>query len=63
LDEASEALQVSLQALSSQLRKLSSCANLDLNSIGMTADGIGKVTQALSQVRQLQLNCNLATNK
>lgn len=55
LDAASRALQTSLQALSSRLASASSNLNaLDPVSIGATADAIGKVVQALAQIRQLQ---------
>ena len=54
LDESSQALQTSLQTLSRRLMALSSPITPNLASIGETADTIGKVTAALTQVRQLQ---------
>lgn len=54
LDESSQALQISLQALSRWLTTLSSSSSPNLTSIGETADTISKVTAALAQVRQLQ---------
>lgn len=54
LDESSQALQISLQALSRLLTALSSTSTPNLTSIGQTADAICKVTTALAQVRQLQ---------
>ncbi|KAF8076302.1 hypothetical protein FPV67DRAFT_409706 [Lyophyllum atratum] len=59
LEESSLALQASLHALSARLRTLSaSQAATDLSSIGLTADAISKVTQALTHVRQLQWSEN-----
>lgn len=57
LEESAEALQSTLRTLSTQLVTLSSVSNgrtVEPSSIGSTADAIGKVTQALSCVRQLQ---------
>jgi len=55
LEESSLALQSSLRMLSARLGTLSgSRAVTDPSSIGLTADAISKVTQALSHVRQLQ---------
>jgi len=54
LDESSQALQISLQALSRWLTALSSSSSPNFTSIGETADTISKVTAALAQVRQLQ---------
>ena len=54
LDESSQALQSSLQALSRWLTALSSPSTPNVVSIGETADTIAKVTTALAQVRQLQ---------
>lgn len=57
LDDTSRALQLSLQALSGRLASVSSNLNaLDPVSVGATADAIGKVAQALAQIRQLQSN-------
>jgi len=57
LDDTSRALQASLQALSGRLTSVSSNSNaLDPVSVGATADAIGKVAQALAQIRQLQSN-------
>ena len=54
LEESSQALQISLQTLSRWLTALSSSSTPNVASISETADTIGKVTMALSQVRQLQ---------
>ena len=59
LDESSQALQLSLQSLSRWLTALSSPSTSspstpNLSSVGEIADTIGKVTTALTQVRQLQ---------
>lgn len=61
LDEASQALQTSLHALSGRLSALSSQA-LDPISVGATADAIGKVALALAHVRQLQRGQLLSDN-
>jgi len=58
LDGASEALQISLRALSLHLRHLSSCPVLDSTSIGMTADAIGKVAQTLSRMAEVRTAVN-----
>ena len=58
LDESSQALQTSLRSLSRWLTALSSPATPNVASIGETADTIGKVTAALTQVRQLQWSEN-----
>ncbi|KAF5388299.1 hypothetical protein D9615_000340 [Tricholomella constricta] len=55
LEESSLALQSTLHVLSARLGALSGpSAVTDPSAIGLIADAIGKVTQALSQVRQLQ---------
>lgn len=55
LEKSSKSLQSVLRTLSTQLESLSP-QNIPVNhlSIGSTADAILKVTQALSQVRQLE---------
>ncbi|KAF9469121.1 hypothetical protein BDZ94DRAFT_1304250 [Collybia nuda] len=56
LEVSSRALQSTIHTLSAHLSTLSSMNGyiVDPSSIGLTADTIGKVTQALSYVRQLQ---------
>ncbi|KAF9452474.1 hypothetical protein P691DRAFT_756399 [Macrolepiota fuliginosa MF-IS2] len=55
LDSSAKALQLALQTLTSRLTSLSANSTLaDPASIATTADAISKVTQALSQVKQLQ---------
>jgi hypothetical protein len=57
LEESSGVLQSTLRALSTRLVTLSTVGDgrtMDPSSIGLTADALSKVTQALSQVRQLQ---------
>jgi hypothetical protein len=57
LDDTSRVLQMALQALSGRLASASSNLNaLDPVSVGATADAIGKVAQALAQIRLLQSN-------
>ncbi|CAA7259684.1 unnamed protein product [Cyclocybe aegerita] len=58
LDDTARALRGSLQSLSSRLTSLSSGSALDPASIAATADAIGKVTKALTEVRQLQWSEN-----
>ncbi|KAG6918935.1 hypothetical protein DXG01_010590 [Tephrocybe rancida] len=56
LEKSATALQSSLLALSARLTTISGPqALIDPSSIGVTADAISKVTQALTYVRQLQL--------
>ncbi|KAG6857354.1 hypothetical protein H0H87_005657 [Tephrocybe sp. NHM501043] len=55
LEESASALQSTLRTLSARLNTISGLqAAIDPTSIGVTADAIIKVTQALSHVRQLQ---------
>jgi len=55
LEESSKALQSTLHSLSIRLASLSgSDMNVDPTSISSTADAMLKVTQALSQVKQLE---------
>jgi len=55
LDQSSQSLQSSLQILSTKVSTLSGSQSLmDLTALGSVAETLTKVTQALSQVRQLQ---------
>jgi hypothetical protein len=54
LEVTAKSLELSLRTLSERMTFLSSGQNpLDPSSIALTADTIGKVTQALAQVKQL----------
>lgn len=53
LEDTTNALQQSLQALTLQLTSLSSQTFLDTTSIASTADAISKVCQALAQVKRI----------
>ncbi|KAG6813487.1 hypothetical protein H0H92_010512 [Tricholoma furcatifolium] len=61
LDESASALQGTLRSLSSRLNTMIGTPNaVDPLSIGVTADAISKVVQAISHVRQLQWSENQA---
>jgi len=54
LGTSEESLQLSLHTLSDRLKQLSAGPVVDPSLIAQTADAIGKVCQALTQVKQLQ---------
>lgn len=53
MEESIQSLEVALHSLSNRLTALSSGPAVDPTSIAVTADAIGKVAYALTQVRQL----------
>lgn len=54
LNTAAHALQTSLNVLSARMTSLASSSSLDVAGLGNAADAIGKVVQALSQVKSMQ---------
>lgn len=56
LDLSARALELSLATLSKQLTSACSGQYSDTAAIGQMADAIGKSTQALLQVKQMQWN-------
>lgn len=55
LDETTKSLELALQSLSQRLTTISGTVTIsDPMSIGQTADAMGKVAQALTQIERLR---------